>query len=134
LAVIAKSSPKQPVPDLILFALPADFHGYYPGYAESLEFKPDHLTWAVLKAHTANRAGSVRLRSTDATDAPDIRFRYFSEGSDAAGEDLDAVVAGVKLARRLSRALDQWDASEVLPGPGVETDDQIREYVTANAW
>jgi choline dehydrogenase len=134
LAVIAKSGPEQPVPDLILFALPADFHGYYPGYAENLELRPDHFTWAILKAHTANRAGTVRLRSADPTDAPDIRFRYFSEGSDQAGEDLDAVVKGIKLARRLGRALDQWDATEILPGPDVCSDEQIRDYAAANAW
>lgn len=134
LAVVAASSAAQPVPDLFLFALPADFRGYFPGYAETLEWKPDHLTWAVLKAHTANRAGTVRLRSADPLDRPDIRFRYFDEGSDTAGEDLDAVVAGVKLARRLMQRLDAWDATEVCPGPSVSSDEDIRRYVAANAW
>jgi choline dehydrogenase len=134
LAVIAKSSAAQPVPDLLLFALPADFRGYYPGYAENLELRPDHLTWVVLKAHTVNRAGTVQLRSTDPADPPDIRFHYFSEGSDAAQQDLDAVVSGVKLARRLSKALDGWDATEIFPGPEVDSDEEIGRYAASNAW
>ena len=48
----------------------------------------DYLTWAVLKAHTNNRAGEVTLRSADPRDTPLVNFRYFDEGSDAAGDDL----------------------------------------------
>ena len=40
------------------------------------------FTWAILNAHTVNRAGSVLLRSADPRDPPDIRFRYFDEGDD----------------------------------------------------
>jgi choline dehydrogenase len=134
LAVIAKSKPELTVPDLFLFGLPADFHGYYPGYCGDLELKPDHLTWAVLKAHTENRGGRVLLRSTDARDVPDIRFRYFEEGSDTAGADLDAVVAGVKLARNISAGLHKWGAVEQVPGASVSTDAQVRQWVHDNAW
>ena len=49
-------------------------------------------------------AGEVTLRSADPRDTPDINFHYFDEGSDAAGEDLDAVVDGVKFVRRLTGA------------------------------
>ena len=44
--------------------------------------KPNYLTWAILKAHTQNRAGEVVLRSADPRDTPLINFRYFEEGSD----------------------------------------------------
>ena len=123
-----------PTPDLFLFALPADFRGYYPGYHKDLELKPNRLTWAVLKAHTKNRGGSVTLRSTDPRDTPDIRFRYFEEGSDTTGDDLDAVVAGVKLARRISTTLRRWGATELSPGPAVATDAELRDFVRDNAW
>ena len=118
LAVVAASRPELEVPDLFLFALPAQFRGYYPGYAEDLELQPDRLTWAILKAHTENRAGTVRLRSADPSDAPDIRFRYFEEGSDADGRDLDAVVAGIGIARGLTRRLSRDGDVELLPGAG----------------
>lgn len=135
LAVIASSGTSVPVPDLFLFALPADFRGYRTGYAEDLLRNKDRLTWAILKAHTNNRAGTVRLRSADPLDPPDIRFRYFEEGSDHCGADLDAVVAGVKLARRLTDRVGRWgDGREVWPGPDVATDDDIRRFVRDNAW
>ena len=38
----------------------------------------------------------MRLRSADPRDPPQVNFHYFEEGSDAAGEDLDAVVAGIR--------------------------------------
>jgi choline dehydrogenase len=134
LAMVAKSDPQLEIPDLFLFALPADFHGYYPGYAENLQSSPDRLTWVVLKAHTANRAGEVLLRSADPLDPPDIRFHYFGEGSDSAGDDLNAVVAGLKLARRLTARFDQWDGKELMPGEQVHSDEALRDYVRDNAW
>jgi len=134
LAIIASSSPVAPLPDLFLFALPADFRGYRVGYCDDLERNKDRLTWAILKAHTNNRAGSVALRSADPLDPPDIRFHYFEEGSDAAGSDLDAVVAGVKLARGFTGRLSAWGAREIWPGPDVDTDEDIRQYVRDNAW
>ncbi len=134
LAVVARSRPELDVPDLFLFALPAQFRGYYPGYAEDLELQPDRLTWAILKAHTENRAGTVRLRSADPSDAPDIRFRYFDEGSDVDGRDLDAVVTGIGIARGLTRRLSRDGDAELFPGADVETEDAVRDYVRANAW
>lgn len=136
LAVVAASSPAVPTPDLFLFALPADFRGYRVGYVADLLRNKNRLTWAILKAHNNNRAGTVTLRSADPLTPPEIRFRYFEEGSDTSGADLDAVVAGVKLARSLTAELSSWDrgAREIWPGPDVDTDDDIRQYVRDNAW
>jgi choline dehydrogenase len=136
LAVVASSSDTVPTPDLFLFALPADFRGYRVGYAADLLRNKDKLTWAILKAHTDNRAGTVTLRSANPLEPPDIRFRYFEEGTDTSGADLDAMVAGVNLARRLTDDLGSWDSgvSEICPGPDVDTDDDIRQYVRDNAW
>lgn len=134
LAVIASSTPATQIPDLFLFALPADFRGYYIGYAEHLLGKKNRLTWTILKARTNNR-GTVKLCSTDPRDPPKIRFRYFEEGSDDSGTDLDAVVAGVKFARSLTNRLTKHgDGREIWPGPDVATDDDIRRFVRDNAW
>lgn len=133
LAVVKKSRPSLPDSDLFLFALPGYFRGYYPGYSGDIERTKNFLTWAVLKAHTNNSAGYVRLKSADPRDRPEINFRYFSEGNDASRQDLDAVVEGVKFARAISRhnkAIQQ----ELVPGPAVQTDDQIRQFVQDNAW
>jgi choline dehydrogenase-like flavoprotein len=133
-AVIRRSRPELPAPDLFVFGLPARFTGYYPGYSGRLEQHHDYFTWAVLKAHTSNRAGEVRLRSADPRDPPRIDFHYFGEGSDSTGADLDAVVAGVRVARDIMSRAGDLVAEEVSPGPAVQTDDELRAWVRDQAW
>ncbi|HEV7922363.1 MAG TPA: GMC family oxidoreductase [Thermoanaerobaculia bacterium] len=132
-AVIKKSTPQRPVPDLFLFALAGHFRGYYPGYSKDVERTKNFLTWAVLKAHTNNNAGSVRLKSKDPRDRPLIDFKYFEEGNDVHGADLDAVVEGVKFAREVSKN-NSAIKGEVYPGPDVQSDADIRQFVKDNAW
>ena len=112
------------------------FGGYFPGYSSLEVTKPNYLTWAILKAHTENRAGEVRLRSADPQDTPLINFRYFEEGSDSGGEDLDSVVAGIRFLRRLTKELKERGliAAEEQPGDAVQTDDQLKDFVRARAW
>ena len=88
-ALIKRSRPALEVPDLFLFGLVGSFRGYYPGYSRDLSADKRHFTWGVLKAHTRNTAGRVRLRSADPRDRPEIDFRYFDEGSPGGREDLD---------------------------------------------
>jgi choline dehydrogenase len=133
LAIIKKSSAAQQDPDLFMFALPGYFRGYFTGYSEAVERTKDYLTWAILKAHTNNNAGQVKLKSNNPTDTPDVNFKYFTDGNDTSGEDLNAVVDGVNFVRKISKhntALKQ----EIIPGPAVQTDDQIRQFVQDNAW
>ncbi|MEJ1962879.1 MAG: GMC family oxidoreductase [Gammaproteobacteria bacterium] len=136
LGVIKRSAAQRPVPDLFCFALLGDFAGYKPGYSKVLPERLNMLTWCVLKGHTNNRAGEVRLRSADPLDTPHIRFRYFEEGSDASGEDLDSVVAGVKFVRRLTADLKAggFIAEEETPGESVQTDEELRNFVRDRAW
>jgi choline dehydrogenase-like flavoprotein len=136
LAIIKRSMTEQPLPDLFFFALLGKFKGYFPGYSKLIKEHLNYLTWAVLKAHTINRAGEVRLVSTDPRDRPYINFRYFEEGSDQAGTDLDAVVAGIKFVRSLTAPLIDSGiiAEEELPGKAVQSDQELRDYVRYNAW
>jgi choline dehydrogenase-like flavoprotein len=135
LSVALRSSLAAPVPDLLCYALLADFTGYFPRYSKQIAGHNNYLTWVILKAHTNNTAGEVTLGSPDARDPPVINFRYFDEGSDA-GQDLDAVVEGVKFVRRLAAGLKAKGliAQEELPGDQVESDDEIRRFVRDNAW
>lgn len=132
LSVIKKSSPDRPDPDLFLFAIAGKFHGYYPGYSKDIERTKNYLTWLVLKAHTDNPGGTVRLRSADPRDRPEINFRYFDEPA-SAKRDLDAVLEGVRFVRRVSRH-NTAIRSEVLPGPEVATDEALRDFIRDNAW
>jgi len=136
LAAILKSRIERPLPDLFCFALLGLFGGYFPGYSSLAVTKPNYLTWAILKAHTQNRAGEVTLRSADPRDTPLINFHYFEEGSDAAGEDLDSVVAGIRFVRRLTAKLktDGLIAEEEEPGDARQTDEELKDYVRTTAW
>jgi len=132
--IIRRSRRELPAPDLFVFGLPARFEGYYPGYSAELEWHHDYFTWAVLKAHTINRAGTVLLRSEDPRDPPSVDFHYFDEGTDTEGTDLDAVVDGVQIARDVMRRAGDLFAEEVWPGPSVQTREQIRDWVRDQAW
>ena len=136
LAVVARSTPARPLPDLACFALLGDFRGYFPTYSSVFPERLNYLTWAINKGHTRNRAGRVTLRSPDPRDPPHVVFRYFEEGDDEAGEDLDSVVEGIRLVRRLTAGLRRRGlvAREEVPGDGVDTTDELREFVRRNAW
>jgi choline dehydrogenase len=134
LGVVRRSNPDLASPVLFVFGLPAHFTGYYPGYSAALAQHSCMFTWAVLKAHTVNRAGTVRLRSADPRDTPDIRFRYFDEGDDTAQQDLDAVVTGIEAARSIMTCLGDDVEAELVPGEDVRTQDELRSFVRDQAW
>ncbi len=134
IGIIKRSKTERPDPDLYIFGLPGYFKGYYPGYSDLLGKRNNYFTWAILKAHTNNTAGTVKLRSNDPRDTPEINFRYFDEGNDRSGEDLDSVVAGVKFARAMNRRIANIAEAEDAPGPAIQTDDQIRDFIKREAW
>ncbi|HET7172493.1 MAG TPA: GMC family oxidoreductase [Gaiellales bacterium] len=122
-----------PRADLFIFGLPARFEGYYPGYSRDLARQRDVFTWAILKAHTRNTAGSVTLRSRDPLERPHVDFRYFDEGSPGGDDDLDDVVWGVEFVRRMAHR-SGMDAVELVPGDSIGTHDGLREFVRTHAW
>lgn len=132
--VIKASSTADRGPDLFIFGLPANFTGYFPGYSKGLSQDKRHFTWAILKAHTRNRAGTVRLRSADPRDVPEIDFHYFDEGSGDADADLEAMADGVQFVRRLMEGSSEYLAEEVAPGPEVASREEIKTYVRDQAW
>ena len=136
LAVSLRSQSHLRVPDLFCMGLLAKFEGYFPGYSRVIAQHHDYLTWAILKAHTNNRAGEVTLRSADPRDTPLVNFHYFEEGSDTMGEDLKAVVTALRFVRRTTQEPRERGliAREELPGESVQTDEQFADYVRDNAW
>jgi choline dehydrogenase-like flavoprotein len=136
LAVVKRSMATQPLPDLFCFALLGLFRGYFPGYSALFPQHLNYLTWAILKAHTANRGGEVTLRSTDPRDPLAVNFRYLEEGTDTNGDDLNAVVDGIKFVRSMTAGLKQQGliAEEELPGDQVQSDDDLKQFVSDNAW
>lgn len=136
LVVVKKSQLSRTVPDLFCLGFIGKFKGYFPGYSQLISAHHNYLSWVVLKAHTRNNAGTVTLRSSDPRDTPEVNFRYFEEGSDTSGEDLDGVVEGIKFVRQMTRALksEKIIAEEELPGSQVQSDAELRDYVRNNAW
>lgn len=134
-AVIKRSAPERPLPDLFIFALLGLFRGYFPTFSTLFRKNLNYLTWAIIKAHTQNTAGTVRLRSNDPRDMPDIDFAYFDESNDTTGTDLQSVVEAVKFVRGLTAELRKKGLmTEELPGSDVNTDAQIAGFVKSHAW
>ena len=136
IALVRRSKASLPEPDIFCMALPAQFEGYAAGFSQAIREHQDRLTWAVLKAHTNNRAGSVSLRSNDPRDPPLVNFRYFEEGDDASGQDLQAVVEAIRFVRRLTAPLRAANVieEECTPGLAVDTDEGLADYVRNTAW
>jgi choline dehydrogenase len=74
--------------------------------------------------------GSVRITSTDPTVHPALRFNYLSTGQDRR-EWLEAV----RVARQIlgQPAMDRFNGGELSPGAGVETDQEILDWVARDA-
>jgi choline dehydrogenase len=135
-AFALRSSPRQANPDLFVMALLTHFAGYFPGYSNKIRGSRDDLTFALLKAHTNNRGGTVTLKSSDPRDPPRIDFHYFEEGTDHSGDDLAAVAEGIRRIRRMADGLRGAGIlhGEEIPGADLQTDEQVRQFVREHAW
>ncbi|MFF0050756.1 GMC family oxidoreductase [Streptomyces sp. NPDC005498] len=73
--------------------------------------------------------GTLRLAGPVPGAAPVIDPRYYSDS-----RDVDAMVHGLRVIREIGAAdaLAEWRGAEVLPGPGVQGDDELRAYVRRN--
>ncbi|MEO8049028.1 MAG: GMC family oxidoreductase [Acidobacteriota bacterium] len=135
IGLVIRSNKANAEPDLYIFGLPGSFRGYFPGYSAALEQFHNRFTWAILKARSNNTAGRVSLRSAKPWDPPKVEFHYFSEGNDAAGDDLNSVVAGVEFAREINRQLAKSGmiVAEEVPGPSC-AGEALREFIQNEAW
>lgn len=119
--------------DIFAFGGPVNFRGYFPGYSFNATNEHDWFTWAILKAHPRNTAGTVMLQSADPLDVPAITYNYFDTGKGDFQKDITAMTEAVGLARdAFARQLVPID--EVLPGKNVTTKDGIANYIKDTAW
>ena len=133
LAFLRRSHDEELDPDLFIFALATHFQGYFPLYFSYFEPIRNQFTWAILKAHTKNTAGVVKLNSADPLERPYVNFHYFDEGNNEDGSDLDAVVKGVQFAR-IVMAGSPYVKAELLPGPEIQGEDALKQWVRDQAW
>jgi choline dehydrogenase-like flavoprotein len=135
LAVFRRSAPELILPDLCCVAYVERHPGYFLGYSQLSLQHLNYLTWVVRKTST-NKAGKVTLRSSDPRDPPMVNFRYFDEGSDHEGKDLDSVVEGIRFVRKLTNELKKQGlvAQEELPGEQVQSTQELQDFARYNAW
>jgi choline dehydrogenase-like flavoprotein len=114
-----KLDPHAPFPDLQFHFGPTwfIFHGF--------ENPPGH-GFTILPSTVATKSrGILKLRTANPLDAPLINPNYF-----AVEDDLNTLVTGVKIARRLlnTAAFDDYRGEEHTPGRAIRTDAEIAEF------
>ena len=129
-------------PDLYIFSAPTSFTGYYPGYSKGLQNENDlaelkhQFTWAVLKGHTNNTGGTVKLNGINPENprqVPEISFNYFEDGKGNWENDLQAVYDGVKHIRKIMKAGDIIE-KELVPGNNYKDEEDVKEFIKREAW
>ncbi|TDD61901.1 choline oxidase [Kribbella antibiotica] len=70
--------------------------------------------------------GTVRLRTMDYRDKPKVDPRYFTDP-----HDMRVMIHGIRLAREIvaQEAMAEWTGRELAPGPEVQTDEEIADYL-----
>ena len=118
--VFCRSTPEKSSPDLQLLFTPAS---YDPAKFGALE-REDGMTVAVCPVRPDSR-GTIMARSADPATAPVITPNYLSDPNDAR-----VLNAGMRFAREIfaSPAIAAYSVEETLPGPGVQTDEQMTAY------
>ncbi|KAJ6610435.1 hypothetical protein B0H10DRAFT_2060795 [Mycena sp. CBHHK59/15] len=114
---------------------PGAFHGYFKGYPVILAAdSKNHFNNVILKAHTSSK-GWVRLTGSDPQDVLEINKNQFQTPEDL--QDLEITKDAVKKTRALWAAKSGMNGNgiaETWPGPDVQTDDEIRDFIVKNAW
>lgn len=120
----ARSRPEADEPDLMFHFLPLavryDGSRPTPGHGYQLHVGP----------MLADSRGTVRIQSSDPRVPPALRFNYLSTK-----RDRDDWVAAIRAAREIlsQPAFAPFDAGESSPGPGVDSDSEILEWVARDA-
>jgi len=118
---------------LLAFGGPVNFRGYFPGYSYNATEYHNSWSWAILKSHPRNTAGSVTLKSADPRDTPNILFNYFDTGNGAYQQDLNQIRSAIRTARNaISNQPEPF--TEILPGAQAQSDADIDTYIKDTAW
>ncbi len=117
-----KSDSAEPIPDLQLQFAAIRMEPNGRGL-----FTPLRFGYVLHVCHLRPRSrGRVLLRSADPFAPAKIEANYFSQTA-----ELDALVKGVRIGRHIlaQPALQDFFGGEELPGPGVQSDDELRTFI-----
>jgi choline dehydrogenase len=97
-----------------------DRHGVVAQPFSAFGLSPVHLT--------PEGRGTVRLKSADPLMAPEIRFNFLKTAN-----DWNAMLKGMAICREIARqpALQPFIVEEIMPGPAVTEDGDMRAYLRA---
>ena len=123
-AASVKVLPESATPDVQCVFAPAS---YKPGLIRKLDDRPG-ITGGPWQMRPLSR-GYVLVRTPDPRDQPAINPRYLAEDTDQR-----AIVGGLKFLRRLfaAPALAKYIIEENVPGPSVESDEELLDYARSN--
>jgi choline dehydrogenase len=122
--LFATSDPGMTAPDLqpLMSHFPMPVEGYrQPAYGHGYA-----IVAGIIRPLSRGR---LWLRSADPAESPVLDPRYLSEPADVA-----ALLASLTLSREIgqARALKDWRAREIAPGPDIRTDEDMVEYGMRN--
>ena len=105
-------------------ALSADGMNTFTAFRDTKDL-PDGFSFQSIASRSHSK-GSVLLKSKNPHDHPVIKTSYFSDK-----RDLETIREGIKLSRKISSspAFAQYKGAEIYPGPNVQTDEQIEDYI-----
>ncbi|KAI0506477.1 hypothetical protein F5B22DRAFT_449818 [Xylaria bambusicola] len=132
-AYVLKSSVADKDADVIILGAPGAFEGYFPDYSRYSLSDKRHWSWLILKGHTRNRAGTVKLVSTDPRDMPNITFNNFAQGGE---EDVQALYEAFQWSRSaMDRYIPTFGAfEENWPGRSHTDEQAIKQWLQDEAW
>lgn len=115
-----RSDPSQPRPDIQMLFMPASFKAGFFGRLDDIP----GMTCAVQQQRPESH-GYVRIASRNAHDQPRYNPNYLSDE-----RDRRALLAAFRLGRRVfqSNPMARHVDAELLPGPGVQSDDELIAY------
>ena len=123
-----KSNPSELYPNLMYHFLPIAIR--YDGSTSKGDMPDGHGYQVQVGPMYSDSTGSVRITSTDARSKPAIRFNYLSTE-----RDRREWIEAVRVTRHIlsQEAFAPFDGGEISPGPSVQTDQEIMDWVARDA-
>ncbi len=119
-----KSNPDEPYPNLMFHFLPLAIR--YDGSLPTGELATDDGYQVHVGPMFSDSTGTVKIRSTNPREHPAVLFNYLSTE-----RDRREWIEAVRITRRILNqpAFEPYNGGEISPGPSVETDQEIMDWV-----
>jgi choline dehydrogenase len=127
-----KSNPNESYPNLMFHFLPIAirYDGSSPTRPDGSNAKIEHGYQVHVGPMYSDARGTVKIHSTDPRTHPAVQFNYLSTE-----QDRREWVEAVRTARKIltQPAFEPFNAGEISPGPAVETDEEVMDWVARDS-